>query len=1131
MKRRINILLALCLLLGSCKAANDDYDHLFAQLSNDRFQFFNLLNDYPALKSSVSSLEPALFNETMFRSMNRNPEAGEGFLRLASEVLLDLDPSIQDILANASILMGRARVDSAAFDTAMGYMDRLRGSSRPFLHDGMPFQRIGFQDTFDSSSRDSVRDLTNRTSDFLAQPSVATDVTEIQAFLIKMLQTNANSRAATEEMFNASLDLTDSEGPGIFLVLAELTEMFRASGGFDGNTSARISMVFFIQRMNEYFYPGGAVYDANTAYQDSEFPSHLADQLVDLYYTIRPFLLANGAHTGTRPLVETLSENLSDFPEGMHEDADLSLAQMIDLDAYGADRLNSVHSTEISALESLLFLLSLGHHFGYRWDPDPSSAATITAETDGVLTIGDILFSLRSLIKGDPVLSLSGFLEDSQSSGHVYRNGSVMSFGINTPALALLQGESRGSANSLADSGYTVYHRTVPYMMNWIVRAIYRGEAPYFNQNRVNGSGDVLTMDGTVYRTSGGTDLTYVPSWQTDEFRVRVRQYHGGGTYTDHFVAPSGYEDPPGNGTAFQISESAIPLSERAVDSDLEALYKNYQWLLYKKRFVIVIPLHAKLGASGIQHAVFVNVVANGLMGLVAARPYCNLADNQCYSDDNGRWSISGSRLQPDFQTTSIRNNTNMTLTLQMSEEPGDHAIFVEAYGYGLTGEDTFGYADATLYQILYNSLLFPVPPSQFHGAIPGALSSNAAVLERLGFLVTGVVEPDEVDSQWDERNAMLPIVTALMRTLDEKTDPSSAQGAFGLLRDVADVLARPYIYRGTDPESGLSGIIQYRIEGSGPAFNIRSPSLPATDYSPDSNLRSLISIAIESERRYKDGPVSLLASSKFLETTGEFLRGLGSASHGVARIEFFDALADLLAEENLDSNNPSSTQLDISYSIRDFGNFLGSYSALLDSDASHSDWVNVRTVTELAGTWMAAKSSASLAAGLQRMVDMLGQEAPTDSETTALFTVFVSAISDAGVPAAEIPEFVQVQLPELLRETSDDFFDLAGAMAGLSMEGGFFKYLNSDMRNGFKSKDIYLDLERFLSSGMVQDKTHGNHSLIFAAGKLLDYLWKIRKQGHRIPGPGSYWFEDHQSRGQSSRTPYEWLNSLLSTK
>ena len=134
-------------------------------------------------------------------------------------------------------------------------------------------------------------------------------------------------------------------------------------------------------------------------------------------------------------------------------------------------------------------------------------------------------------------------------------------------------------------------------------------------------------------------------------------------------------------------------------------------------------------------------------------------------------------------------------------------------------------------------------------------------------------------------------------------------------------------------------------------------------------------------------------------------------------------------------------------------------------------------------------------------------------------------------MPAAEIPEFFQVQLPELLHETSDDFYDLAGAMAGLSIEGGFFKYLDSDMRNGFTSRDIYLDLERFLSSGMVQDKSHGKHSLIFAAGKLLDYLWKVRRQGHRVPGPGSYWFEDHQSKGQDSRTPYEWLNSILSTK
>ena len=38
--------------------------------------------------------------------------------------------------------------------------------------------------------------------------------------------------------------------------------------------------------------------------------------------------------------------------------------------------------------------------------------------------------------------------------------------------------------------------------------------------------------------------------------------------------------------------------SERAVSSDEEAFYKNFQWLLYEKRFVVIIPARAKLDAS-----------------------------------------------------------------------------------------------------------------------------------------------------------------------------------------------------------------------------------------------------------------------------------------------------------------------------------------------------------------------------------------------------------------------------------------------------------------------------------------------------------------------------------------------------
>ncbi|MCB1166065.1 MAG: hypothetical protein KDK33_07930 [Leptospiraceae bacterium] len=603
MKRWLLILMALIFSAG-CNAIEDDYSELFGQLTKDRYQFFELLDDYPSLKDGVASLEPALFNESLYRSLNLNPGAGAGFLQMLSDALLDTNPPVQNLFADLGSIMKRVRTaNPSSYDTSMLYLERLRTSNYSLVYDGMPFQGSGFQDTFDTSNPSSVEDLVERTARLLQNPDPS-DITDVQNSIIKILQTNATTRSATEGMFLSSLELAKSTGSSSLLqTLGQLADAMRQRAGYDNGTTARLATVTLLQNLSSYFQPGGAVYDADASYRDSEFPSDLRSQFIAIYDSVRPFLTANGAHTGSRPLLETLSEDLADLPQDVHQDADASLKKMIDLDAYGADRLNNVHSTKITALESLLFLLSLGNHFGYAWDDDPNNTNTITGATDGVITIGDVLYSLRSLIKGDPVLSLSGFLKDSQSSGLVQRNGSVLSFGINSPALALLQGQSTGSATSLADSGYTVYHRTVPYMLDWIVRVVYGGQGPYYNVNRTNGSGDYTTPDGTVYRTSGGTDLTYVSSWTTDTFRIRVKQFLSGGGSTNHYIGPGGYEDPSGNGTAFTVVESYIAPSNRAVTSDEQAMYKNFQWLLYKKRFVIVIPLHAKLGASGIEHA------------------------------------------------------------------------------------------------------------------------------------------------------------------------------------------------------------------------------------------------------------------------------------------------------------------------------------------------------------------------------------------------------------------------------------------------------------------------------------------------------------------------------------------------
>jgi hypothetical protein len=157
----------------------------------------------------------------------------------------------------------------------------------------------------------------------------------------------------------------------------------------------------------------------------------------------------------------------------------------------------------------------------------------------------------------------------------------------------------------------------------------------------------------------------------------------------------------PGSGfTIFEISKTD---SERAVNSDEEAFYKNFQWLLYEKRFVVIIPASAKLDASlAFEEALFIVAIGNGLKGMMSLKPYCSgSAASTCGGASNGTWS---KKYFGEFKRYYCTVAIKILLLLKFSSVAGDSAVYVEGWGYGAAGNLPFQEAF-----VLQSNLVWPL--------------------------------------------------------------------------------------------------------------------------------------------------------------------------------------------------------------------------------------------------------------------------------------------------------------------------------------------------------------------------------------------------------------------------------------
>ena len=328
-----------------------------------------------------------------------------------------------------------------------------------------------------------------------------------------------------------------------------------------------------------------------------------------------------------------------------------------------------------------------------------------------------------------------------------------------------------------------------PWTLGWVARACFEGEGPYYYKDpaavtitvndkiyhrymRPNGKiyayvhlnssgnpdeyiyakdGDYDPIDGTLPSTVAvQRENRYKSTWKTEYFMISNLN-------NNKFYTPC---DMSGDATIAGCLTYNEVIDEydtvRACASQEEAIFRNYQWVMTEKKFVIIIPMWIRNAGLVITSAVYQITEAHGFAGSAPARKY----------RENGVWA---------------KANTSGT-----SKIPGDYRVTLLAAAIsGLVSvdadkvyEDTLGYGPA-VYSAVYHALAplyrmgFPRSPLFTEADYPSATYGTSASANfehtQLGSKQFAASDSDPI---WQKRNMILPVLAALVNVIHESGTP-----------------------------------------------------------------------------------------------------------------------------------------------------------------------------------------------------------------------------------------------------------------------------------------------------------------------------------------------------------------------
>jgi hypothetical protein len=1164
MQRVLTFFLVLILLQTSWSCQKNSKKLSDVNLFPDGFQssgglvLFNLLDSYPALKQPFKSVKVDDFNTRLDNSLRLSAKEDIlGGLRLIQSIMLNTRTELQALLGQTANMLGRIqRNNPTTYNNLQPLLERIRNYNQPVIRNVIPITTSYLLQEYTTKSSATISKQVTDFANTLGNADSKKMMEDYQDVAVKGIRSNSIVRAALESATNAFLDPVISGDKklknGLIGTIYGFGEMLYKRTGPSDNKTSETTIKELMVNVEKYYTVGGSGY--STIYSTSYTTpvtinsAELSNVIVDLYKNIRQLLAPPASPTTkdtTAILIDKLGENLLllDFA-GTTTGIENSLLDLVLQDSYGKDRFKDSTANSISALESLLLTLSIVDSFGYKWNVAQTDRSWITEPTYGQLNLGDSLWALQSVIQAGTAINFNSIMTSSKNSAKVFKNGVALTgaangIDFNTAELSLLEAESIGSALPIESSGTDfIYRNTIPWVLNWVKRVTYSGYGPYYNRNKKDSSGNFLAPDGAIARYANLSENRFKPTWQTAKYKICISNTTttvtnckdigmGGTEYAGQ--STSGNAANPGSG--FTIFEIAKTDSERAVNSDEEAFYKNFQWLLYEKRFVVIIPARAKLDASlAFEEALFIVAIGNGLKGMMSLKPYCSGSTaSTCGGASNGTWQKNTS--------VSLRDNAasykDFTAS-KFSSVAGDSAVYVEGWGYGAAGNLPFQEA-----LVLQSNLVWPllIPnPTQVYGLIPPVISFNFPVLERLGFTGTTTVTPSLTTANWEKRNKLLPLIVALAKTLDDQADATTVgKNPFTLLTDLSKILSRPYLLVDVDntsipspPYTTKPTLINVRLTDDNP---IRSPTATPGEYLPSDTIFSPISFLVESQRRFQDGAIILVAKTDLLTNLVQMFVSLGDSTKKSGRDKIWAAVQKIIGQIKVNSDGATAAnQYNLQQFIIEKVAVLAAYPDNRSKNVTDSSWSGVNDSVAFARDYFSKTSGYSLVKNIDFILDMVIEIKPTPAEVTALLDMLDSLLTKEANGYYNLTNILTDYVPPVLKQTAPYGRNVFGLSYSLASPGGFVYFLEGNMRfSPYSIASLVSDAERFLKSDMVVSTQNTPNSLLYSSGVLVSLFADIYQYGKKLEKQGLS-FEDSLNINENTSV-FQRLNIIFSIK
>lgn len=347
------------------------------------------------------------------------------------------------------------------------------------------------------------------------------------------------------------------------------------------------------------------------------------------------------------------------------------------------------------------------------------------------------------------------------------------------------------AADGIGDTNLTSWN------ISWMVRACWNGEGPYYSKDKVtmeNGKYVYYRPNGKIYATvdksnSDSTKWEYTypavdtepvdksvtgnqrenrfkPSWYTDYYMIRIDGTSLLGYGFTYFVTPD--EEVANDTNRFKkstevkagrllIHEVPIDNADRECATQEEAIYRNYQWVVTEKKFVLIIPLYIEV--LGNYAAVYQIVEGNGFSGFTAARNFREMKGT-------GVWAKKG-------EATAY--STNSTDSWETSDIPGDYRItFRGKNNAGLLAMDLIvsSLTNGSMVPAIITHNLPSIYRFGFPRQKPVLDESGSYMVDQLG---SKPVSGSSLyftynDANWKKRNTLLPVIVAALGALRENT-------------------------------------------------------------------------------------------------------------------------------------------------------------------------------------------------------------------------------------------------------------------------------------------------------------------------------------------------------------------------